>query len=371
VSRLFTPIKVGPYKISHRIVLAPLTRMRSEAGDVPGDLMVEYYAQRASEGALLIAEATSVSPSGLAYAGAPGIYTDAQVAGWKRVTDAVHARGARIFLQLWHGGRQAHPDNMNGALPIAPSAIAAQEKAVVRDAQGNFVVVDLVVPRALPLEEIPNVIDEFRRAAERARVAGFDGVELHAANGYLPDEFLQDGSNQRTDAYGGSIANRARFLLEVVDALVRVWGGNRVAVRISPSGKYGTMSDSNPAKTFGYIAEQVNKFGLGYLHVIEPRIRGPEDLEVGAPAVASKSLRGIFKGIIVAAGGFTRETAEQILDAGDADLVAFGRHFISNPDLPVRLRAGIALTPYDRDKFYGGDRRGYTDYAFASGARSD
>jgi N-ethylmaleimide reductase len=340
--------------------------MRSEAGDVPGDLMVEYYTQRASDGALLITEATSVSPSGIAYAGAPGIYSDAQQAGWKRVVEGVHARGARIFLQLWHGGRQAHPDNMGGASPIAPSAIAAQEKAVVRDTEGNLAAVDLIVPRALLLEEIPGVIEEFRLSAERAHAAGFDGVELHAANGYLPDQFLQDGSNRRSDAYGGSIENRARFLLETVDALVQVWGGDRVAVRISPSGSFGSMSDSNPAKTFGYVAEQLNRFGLAYLHVIEPRIRGAEDLEVGAPAVASKSLRGIYGGTIVAAGGFTRETAEQIIDAGDADLVALGRLFISNPDLPVRLRAGVSLSSYDRETFYGGNHRGYTDYAFAS-----
>lgn len=370
MSKLFRPVRVGPYQISHRIVLAPLTRMRSEAGDVPGDLMVEYYTQRASEGALLIAEATSVSPSGIAYAGAPGIYSDVQQAGWKRVVEAVHAQGARIFLQLWHGGRQAHPDNMDGALPIAPSAIAAQEKAVVRDAGGNLAVVDLVVPRALSLEEVPGLIEEYRLAAERARAAGFDGVELHAANGYLPDQFLQDGSNRRSDAYGGPIENRARFLLEAVDALARVWSGNRVAVRISPSGKFGSMSDSSPAKTFGYVAEQLNRFGLAYLHVIEPRIRGAEDQELGASAVASRGLRGIYKGTIVAAGGFTRETAEQIIDAGDADLVAFGRQFISNPDLPARLRSGIPLSPYDRETFYGGDHRGYTDYAFSSGKTS-
>jgi N-ethylmaleimide reductase len=364
VSRLFTPTRIGPYTVAHRVVLAPLTRMRSEDGDVPGDLMVEYYAQRSSQGALLIAEATAVSPSGIAYAGAPGIYTDAQQRGWKRVTDAVHARGARIFLQLWHGGRQAHPDNMNGALPVAPSAIRAEEKSVVRDAEGNFLEADQVVPRSLSIDEIPGVIEEFRLAAARAKAAGFDGVELHAANGYLPDQFLQDGSNDRTDAYGGPVENRARFLLEVVEALTSVWGGERVAVRISPSGRFGTMSDSDPARTFGYVAGQLNRFGLAYLHVIEPRIRGYEDLEFDVPAVVSKNLRGMFKGAIMAAGGFTREGAEQILGAGDADLVAFGRHFISNPDLPERFRLGAPLAPYDRDSFYGGDHRGYTDYAF-------
>jgi N-ethylmaleimide reductase len=361
LSKLFTPIQVGPYAIDHRVVLAPLTRMRTEPGDVPGDLMIEYYRQRSTKGGLLIAEATCVSPHGIAYAGAPGIYTDAQQTGWKRVTDTVHANGGRIFLQLWHGGRQAHPDNMAGVQPVGPSAIAAQEKAVVRDA-GGFREVDQVVPRPLEVHEIPGVIEEFRRGAERAKAAGFDGVELHGANGYLPDQFLQDGSNRRTDAYGGPVENRARFLLEIVETLVSVWGADRVGVRLSPSGEFGTMADSNPAETFGYVVKQLDRHGLAYLHVIEPRIRGYEDLEVGAPAVAAKSLRGVFNGPIVAAGGFTRDSADQILAAGEADLVAFGRDFISNPDLPHRLRTGAPLTPYDRETFYGGDHRGYIDY---------
>jgi N-ethylmaleimide reductase len=352
---------MGPFSLEHRVVLAPLTRMRSEVGDVPGALMAEYYSQRASKGALLVAEATCVSPNGIAYAGAPGIYTDAQERGWKEVTEAAHAKGAHIFLQLWHGGRQAHPDNMAGRLPVAPSAVKANEKAVVRDGAGGFMEVDQVVPRALGIEEIPSIIEEFRAGARRAKAAGFDGVELHAANGYLPDQFLQDGSNKRTDAYGGPVENRARFLLEIVEALSSVWGG-RVAVRLSPSGTFGTMSDSDPATTFRYVAGKLNDFDLAYLHVVEPRIRGYEDLTLGAPAVASKALRSIFKGPIVAAGGFTGESADSILAAGDADLVAFGRSFISNPDLPERLRCGHALAPYDRESFYGGDHRGYTDY---------
>lgn len=364
MSKLFSPVNLGPYRLNHRVVLAPLTRMRTGAGDVPGDLMVEYYSQRASDGGLLIAEATAVSPRGIAYAGAPGIYTDAQQAGWTRVTDAVHARGARIFLQLWHGGRQAHPDNMAGILPVAPSPIRASEMAVVRGVDGNLMEVAQVVPRALELEEIPGVIAEYRHAAQRAKGAGFDGVELHAANGYLPDQFLQDGSNHRSDAYGGPVERRARFLLEVVEAMVSVWRGNRTAVRLSPSGKFGTMSDSDPTRTFSYVAEQLNSYNLAYLHVIEPRIRGYEDLEDGAPAVAAKSLRDIFNGPIVAAGGFNAVSAEQILNVGDADLVAFGRLFISNPDLPERIRNGAPLSAYDRSSFYGGDHRGYTDYAF-------
>lgn len=363
MTKLFSPTRIGPLDLAHRVVLAPLTRLRTEAGDVPGDLMVEYYTQRASKGGLLIAEATSVSPMGIAYALAPGIYTDAQVAGWKRVTDAVHAKGARIFLQIWHGGRQAHPDNLEGAQPIAPSAIRGEEKSVVRDGD-SIAEADQVVPRALGIEEIPGVIEEFRRGAERAKAAGFDGVELHGANGYLPDQFLQDGSNHRDDAYGGPVENRARFMLEAVEALVSVWGGDRVAVRISPSGQFGTMFDSNPTATFGYLAQALNRFGLAYLHVIEPRVRGAEDNALNVPAVASKSLRGIFKGPIVAAGGFSREAAEEIIAAGDADLVAFGRLFISNPDLPERLRSGAPLNEYDRNTFYGGRGEGYVDYAF-------
>lgn len=363
MTKLFSSTRVGTLNLAHRVVLAPLTRLRTEAGDVPGDLMVEYYTQRATKGGLLIAEATSVSPMGIAYALAPGIYTDAQVAGWKRVTDAVHAKGASIYLQVWHGGRQAHPGNLDGAQPVAPSAIRGEEKSVIRDGD-SIAEVDQVVPRALRLDEIPGVIEEFRRGAERAKAAGFDGVELHGANGYLPDQFLQDGTNHREDAYGGPIENRARFMLEAVEALVSVWGGDRVAVRISPSGQFGTMSDSNPAATFGYLAQALNRFGLAYLHVIEPRIRGYEDIELNVPAVASKSLRGLFKGPILAAGGFSRETAEEIIAAGDADLVAFGRLFISNPDLPERLRTGAPLNDYDRNTFYGGRGEGYIDYSF-------
>ncbi|WP_341963923.1 alkene reductase [Pseudomonas sp. RC10] len=359
---LFTKTHVGPYELEHRVALAPLTRMRSEPGDTPGDLMVEYYSQRATAGGLIVAEATSVSTTGIAYANAPGVYADAQVDGWRRVVDAVHAKGGRIFLQLWHAGRQAHPDNTKGVHPVAPSELASEEKAVTRDAQGQFVESDLLVPRALELHEIPLIIEEFRLGALRAKAAGFDGVELHAANGYLPDQFLQDGTNKRTDEYGGSISNRARFLIEAVEALVSVWGGNRVAVRISPSGQFGTMFDSDPSATFGYVAEQLNRFNLAYLHVIEPRIKGVVEIEDNAPATASKNLRTIFHGPIVAAGGFDRESAIAILEEGDADIVAFGRHYISNPDLPERLRHNFPLTPYDRSTFYGGDHKGYSDY---------
>ncbi|GGF01382.1 alkene reductase [Aliidongia dinghuensis] len=369
MSKLFSPVKIGPYEIAHRVVMAPLTRMRSEPGDIPGDLMVEYYSQRASQGGLIVSEATPVSVRGNGYAGAPGIYDDRQIAGWRRVTDAVHARGGRIFLQLWHVGRQSHPSlQPNGEAPVAPSALQAEGEAYAADGPVPF-----SMPRALERHEIPGIVEEFRKGAERALAAGFDGVELHGANGYLPDQFLEDGTNKRTDDYGGPIENRARFMLEVVDALVSVWGGNRVAVRLSPSGQYGSMHDSDPAATFGYLVKQLNRFGLAYLHIIEPRIKGIEEIQEGVAPLAAQHLRPIYRGTIIAAGGFDRQKAIEIVEAGTADLVAFGRHFIANPDLPERLRLNLPLNRYDRDTFYGGDGRGYVDYPFhdATAAAAD
>ncbi|WP_109479862.1 alkene reductase [Paraburkholderia sp. C35] len=371
MNQLFTQTQVGPFELSHRVVLAPLTRMRTEEGNVPGDLMVEYYTQRATQGGLLISDATAVAPLGIAYVGAPGIYTDEQAAGWKRVTDAVHAKGARIFLQLWHAGRQAHPANTGGVTPVAPSALRSLEHAAIRDEHGNLAEAELIVPRALELDEIAPIVEQFRRSAVLAKQAGFDGVELHGANGYLFEQFLLDGTNHRTDAYGGSIENRARFLFDTLDAVVSVWGPGRVALRLSPSGRYGTMSDSDPHATFGYVAARLNDYELAYLHVIEPRIRGIEEQETTESDVTSKDMRRIFRGRIIAAGGFTGESAEQIIVDGHADLVAFGRMFISNPDLPERLRTGKPLDRYDRSTFYGGDGRGYTDYAFHAEARTE
>ncbi len=264
MSTLFSPVKIGPYELAHRIVMAPLTRMRSDPGDIPSKLMVEYYSQRASKGGLIISEATPVSIRGYGYAGAPGIYSDSQIVGWRRVTDAVHAKGGRIFLQLWHVGRQSHTDlQPNGEAPVAPSAIAAEGYAYSK--QGE---VPYSMPRALALAEIPGIVEEFRAGAERALRAGFDGVEIHGANGYLPDQFLQDSSNKRTDEYGGSIKNRARFLLEVTQAAISVWGADRVGVRIAPSGTYGSMSDGDPAATFGYVATDLDRLGIAYLHVV-------------------------------------------------------------------------------------------------------
>jgi N-ethylmaleimide reductase len=364
MSKLFTPTQVGPYKLSHRVVMAPLTRMRSDPGDIPSDLMVDYYTQRTSKGGLIISEATPVSTRGNGYAGAPGIYSDAQIAGWQRVTNAVHAKGGRIFQQLWHVGRQSHVDlQPNGDAPVAPSAIAAEGYAYSKRGEVPF-----SMPRALELHEIPGIIEEFRSGAERALRAGFDGVEIHGANGYLPDQFLQDGTNKRTDEYGGPIENRARFLLEVTQAAISVWGADRVGVRIAPSGTYGSMSDSDPAATFGYVTMQLDRLGIAYLHVVEPRIKGTEEISHGRPPIAAQHLRPKFSRTLIAAGGFTPASAEAIVTFGDADLVAFGRHFISNPDLPERLRQGLPLTRYERSTFYGGDARGYTDYPTAEAA---
>lgn len=363
MDRLFSPITVGPFELDHRVVLAPLTRMRTEPGNVPGDLMVDYYTQRASSGGLLISDATAVSPLGIAYVDAPGIFSEQQMHGWKRVTDAVHAKGARIFLQMWHAGRQAHPANTGGLTPVAPSALRSFEHAAIRDGNGNIVEAELVVPRILEIDEIAAIVEQFRRGAELAKQADFDGVELHGANGYLFEQFLLDGTNQRADRYGGAIENRTRFLFDTLDAVVAVWGPGRVALRLSPSGTYGTMSDSDPHATFGYVARRLNDYALAYLHVIEPRIRGIVEQATQEGDVTSKDIRRIYRGTIIAAGGFTGDSAEQIIADGHADMVAFGRMFISNPDLPHRLRNGSPLTPYDRSTFYGGDARGYTDYA--------
>src|ERR1700752_3262948 len=297
MSKLFTLTQVGPYKGSHRVVVGPRKRMRSDPGDIPSELMVEYYTQRASEGGLIISEATPVSIRGFGYAGAPGIYSDTQIAGWRRVTNAVHAKGGRIFLQLWHVGRQSHVDlQPNGEAPVAPSAIAAEGYAYPKRGGAAF-----SMPRALELDEIPGIIEEFRSGAERALRAGLDGVEIHGANGYLPDQFLQDGTNKRTDEYGGPTEHRARFLLELTQAAISVWGADRVGVRLSPSGTYGSMSDSDPAATFGYVATELDRLGIAYIHVVEPRIKGIEEIPAGQAPVAAEHLRRKFSRTLIAA----------------------------------------------------------------------
>jgi N-ethylmaleimide reductase len=360
VKTLFSPIRVGPLTLSHRVVMAPLTRLRSKIpGDVPVDLMVEYYAQRASEGGLIISEGATVSIGGRGYLGAPGIYSEEQVLGWRRVTEAVHAKGGYVFLQLWHVGRVSHVDMTNCKMPVAPSVVPFDGIVVTRDG--------FVKPsshRALEMEEIPGLVEEFRSAALNAKVAGFDGVEIHGANGYILDQFLQDGTNLRTDLYGGPIENRARLLFEVLDATTGVWGEDRVGVRLSPNSTYNSMFDSNPEATFGYVANRLNRYALAYLHIIEPRVKGIETISEGQPPVASALQRKTYKGNILAAGGFDPESAEAIIERGDADMVAFGRYFISNPDLPRRIQLGLPLNIYDRETFYNNDARGYTDYPF-------
>ncbi len=367
MSKLFSPIRIGAIDLSHRVVLAPLTRMRADVpGNVPGDLMATYYGQRASRGGLMIAEATFISPTGNGGYASPGIFTDAQVAGWRKVVDAVHAKGAKILLQLWHVGRQSHVDlQPNGRAPVAPSAIQAEVRALLAGgpAIGSM-------PRAIDLPEIPGLVGEYRRAAQRAKEAGFDGVEVHGANGYLIDQFLQDNSNRRTDASGGSVENRARFLLEVVEAVTSVWKADRVGVRIGPSNKFGGMGDSTPDVTFPYAARALARFGLAYLHVIEPRVTGNVSDDAKQP-VAAGLLRPLFGGPVIAAGGFDAAGAEAILSKGDADLVAFGRHFLANPDLPERLRRNLPLNPYDRTTFYYGAEKGYADYPAYEASRHD
>jgi N-ethylmaleimide reductase len=361
MSKLFSQVKVGSYDFAHRVVLAPLTRMRAESGARPGPLMAEYYAQRTSPGALLIGEATIAAPDGNGYLGAPGLYDDSQIEGWKAVTDAVHAKGGKIFLQLYHAGRQSNAQlQPDSGRPVGPSEVAHGGVAYTEAGW-----VPNTPNRALETSEIPGIVERFRTAAERGVKAGFDGVELHAANGYLFDQFLQDGSNRRTDEYGGPIANRARLLLDATRAVISVWGADKVAVRLGPSGSWGDMSDSDPQALFAYVATELDALGIAYLHLIEPRIAGNvEDESRDQAPVAAQTLRAHFHGPIIAAGGFNGESAEAVLQSGDADLVAFGRHFIANPDLPERLRKHLPLNRYDRATFFGGTEIGYTDYPF-------
>lgn len=358
---LFTPLTLGEVILPNRIVMAPLTRMRSrQPGNVPYALNAEYYLQRASAG-LIISEATQISQQGQGYPATPGIHTPEQVAGWRMVTEAVHARGGRIFLQLWHTGRISHSSYQpGGGLPVGPSAIKPSGKTFTAD----WKQVDYETPHALTIEEIQAVVDDYAVAAQHAKEAGFDGVEVHGANGYLLDQFLQDGSNRRDDRYGGSIENRARLLLEVVDRVVKIWGPGRVGVRLSPYGTFNSMSDSNPVALFKYTIEQLSDRGIAYMHAIEPRATaagGSDALALDVPSAADL-FRSSFRGVFLSAGGYTPETGKQAVETGTVDAVVFGRLFIANPDLPERIRAGAALNPYDRKTFYGGTEKGYTDY---------
>lgn len=350
---LFQPYTLGALTLTNRIVMAPLTRSRAGAGLVPSGLAVTYYAQRASAG-LIIAEATQVSAQAQGYQDTPGIYTAEQIAGWRKVTDAVHAKGGRIFIQLWHVGRVSHVDfQPDGAAPVAPSAIRAETKIFLNN---NFA--DTSEPRALELNELPAIVNDFRQAAANAMAAGFDGVEIHGANGYLLEQFIKDGANQRTDAYGGSIENRARLLLEVTAAVVQEIGAERTGVRISPVSPASGISSNEPQPQYNYIAEQLNALGIVYLHVVEGATGGPRDV---AP-FDYDALRQRFKQTYLANNGYDLELATTRLTDGKADLFAFGRPFIANPDLVERLKAGAPLANPNPATLFGGGAEGYIDY---------
>ncbi|HEX8890921.1 MAG TPA: alkene reductase [Pyrinomonadaceae bacterium] len=353
---LLSRVKVGPYTLPNRVVMAPMTRSRAAAGHVVTPLTATYYMQRASAG-LIITEATQVSPQGIGYPDTPGIHSPEQTAAWRVVTDAVHEHGGRIFLQLWHVGRISHPlMQENNALPVAPSAVAPLGEVYTSEGLKPF-----VTPRALAREEIPGLVEQFRKGAENALEAGFDGVELHAANGYLFDQFLEDSTNLRTDEYGGPIENRARFLLEVMEAVIGVWGRERVGVRISPAGTFNSMKDSDPAATFGYVAEALSNLEIAYLHVVEPANKNLYKVN-GEPVSATHHLRSLFKGVLITAQGYDRESGNRVIAEGDADLVAYARLFLANPDLPQRFALNAPLNEPNAATFYGGDERGYTDY---------
>jgi len=349
---LLSPYTTGDFTLPNRIVLAPMTRARALPGHLANPIAGTYYAQRASAG-LLISEGTQVSPQGVGYMRTPGIHSAEQVKAWSTVNEAVHAAGGRIFAQLWHVGRISHPDFHGGALPVAPSALPVAGDVFTPEGRKPY-----VTPRALLTDEIPDIVAQFRNAAVHAKAAGFDGVELHGANGYLLDQFLRDASNVRTDAYGGSIANRARLPLEVVDAVVGVWGPGRVGYRVAPSFDMFGMSDSNPSATFGFLATELSKRGILYLHAFEA-IAGPR---VSPAPRVTPELRRAFTGALIVNGGYDFASGEAAVVAGDADLVAYGAPFLANPDLPERFRREARLNAPDVSTFYMGEAKGYTDY---------
>ncbi len=355
---LFEPLPLGPLRTANRVFMAPLTRMRATApGDVPNELMKEYYVQRASAG-LLISEGTQVSPEGKGYMDTPGIYSDEQVAGWREVTDAVHEAGGLIAAQLWHVGRVSHESFHDDGLPVSASALPYRNRTTVRGEDGTPTRVSCPTPRALALDEIPRVVDDYRRATVNAREAGFDLVEIHGAHGYLLHQFLAADSNRRTDAYGATLENRARLMLEVTDAVVGAWSSDRVGIRISPIGSFNGTEDPEGAESGLYVAAELGRRDLAFLHLSEPDWAGGPVLDDAYRA----ALRAAFPGPIVGAGNYDVEKATRLLDAGFIDAAAFGRAFIANPDLPRRLAAGLPLNPQRPESFYGGDEAGYTDY---------
>lgn len=370
--QLFSPLRLGPYQLKHRVVLAPLTRMRAaQPGNVPSELNAEYYAQRASNGGLLVTEATRISPRGQGYPATPGIHSPEQIAGWKRITQVAHDKGSLVFLQLWHVGRISHPSlQPDGGLPVAPSPVRPKGTGFTATWQQ----VPFETPRELSLSEIPSIVEEYRAGARNALAAGFDGVELHGANGYLIDQFLRDGANKRTDRYGGSFENRSRFLLEVLDAVSEVFGADRVGIRLSPFGTFNDMSDSNPSALFAHVLRELAARHVAYVHLIEAR--QDEELHSAHPgdssiAPTAAHFRPYFPGIFIGAGGFMRDSANEAIASGIVDAVAFGRQFIANPDLPRRFALGAELNPYDRGTFYGGSEKGYTDYPALENLRQD
>jgi len=363
--RLFQPFRLGPYELPNRIVMAPLTRSRArQPGNVPTALNACYYAQHSSA-ALIISEATQVSLQGQGYAWTPGIHSRDQVEGWRLATDAVHKAGGRIFLQLWHVGRISHPSlQPDRMLPVAPSAIKPSGQAFIENENGEGQLVPFVTPRALQTEEMPFIVQQYGRGAKNALAAGFDGVEIHGANGYLLDQFLESSTNQRTDKYGGSVENRARLLMEVVEAVNEVWGSERVGVRLSPLGVVNDIRDADPEATFGAVAAKLSDYRLAYLHFVNPALPAIEKgVEPDPSALRMIALmREKYRGTLIAAGGFNQDTAEAWLEQGKADLIAFGRKFLANPDLPERFRRRAPLNADDKSTYYGGGAKGYTDY---------
>ena len=360
---LFTPLDLGSLSLRNRIIMAPTTRMRAKMpGNIPWKLNATYYRQRASAG-LIISEATPVSPRGHGYFHMPGIHTHAQADGWKLVTSAVHEAGGKIFLQLFHAGRMSHNDfQPEGELPVAPSAISSHGQSPVADG----VLKPCPVPRALETSEIAGVIEEHKRAAELAMVAGFDGVEIHAANGYLLEQFLSDKANVRTDQYGGSLANRARLILEVTEAVASVWQGNRVGIRFSPANGHDGISHTDRFGTYAHVIRELNRFQLAYIHLIEPRVAGNSEVVQFDASISSRNFKSLIAGDtkLISAGGHTLVSGTEAVQSGEADAIAWGRQFIANPDLVERFAKNAPLNRYDRETFYGGTEKGYTDYPF-------
>jgi N-ethylmaleimide reductase len=359
---LFSPYQMGPFRLKNRIVMAPLTRSRAGVGNVPSTMAVIYYSARAGAG-LIITEATQASAGGQGYVSTPGIYSEEQIKRWSMVTEAVHGEGGVIFVQLWHVGRISHPDFRGGELPVAPSSVAPRGMSTFTPSGLK----PIPTPRALELDEIPGIVDEFRQAAKNARAAGFDGVEVHGANGYLLDQFLQDCTNQRTDRYGGSVENRARLLLEVVDAVAGVLGPERVGVRLSPGGTFNDMMDCDPEGIFDYVVQRLGERNITYLHLIEPAQNSGEH---PVPDLSARHFRPLWPRTLIVAGGYTLERAQEVIKEGRADLVAFGQLFLANPDLPARFRRRAQLNKPDPETFYTGGAKGYIDYPTLEGARA-